>query len=299
LNYETFSRTYSGFAEIAANIGAILNIVFLIFNCIVFAYSRIHFFQRLIKNSIYMYYKNPSLMNDHNFSDKDIKKTEATKVLVEESKINLNNTQENQLKMPSTIPNLHKIELLNVNKKEGAETKNTLLTKLSKTNETQKKLDNFSFLKYQTDGGFFQMIILSLCPCFRFCMKRLDRDITILEFSKKHYHRYTDFFRFVDRSIELSILKKLILKKEESEVFDVLKRVVMVRNFGVLDLINPKYDDNNTYQTSHQKFTDKIKTKGSISAHEEKIKKYVNSILNKENKSTLEQNIVEHFDEIL
>ena len=53
----SIGRSYTGFAEIAASIGAIVNIVFLFFNCSVFLYSRIEYFNRLVKNSTYIHSK--------------------------------------------------------------------------------------------------------------------------------------------------------------------------------------------------------------------------------------------------
>ena len=50
----TIGRRFTGVADIAASIGAIVNIVFLFFNCSVFLYSRIEYFNRLVKNKTYI-----------------------------------------------------------------------------------------------------------------------------------------------------------------------------------------------------------------------------------------------------
>jgi len=209
---------------------------------------------------------------------------------------NTNNTQENI----KTLQGNNKIEFLNI-AKAGAETKNTLITKInSKSAETLKKIENFSLLKYQYDPNILSFILTALCPFVRLCNSKLNKDIAIMEYSKKHYYKYTDFFKFVDRTIESSMLKKLLLKKEESDAIDTLKRIVLVKKFDILDIVNPKLNDSDEYyKNSVNKVNDKIKSKGSLSVHEERLKKYISSIANKENKTVFEQNLVDRFDELI
>jgi hypothetical protein len=302
-NVSTINRSYNGFADIAANVGAILNLVMLYFSSVVFLITRIQFFSRLMKHTIYLYYRNPQFMinltsenSEKIIRDGNKKMTTQGKVN-QESLANLNNTslQEGKLKPVN-------IEMLNINK--GTETKNTnntFLTKLKNNDKTEiaKKLENFQMQKYDHEKKLHYMIILSFCPCLNICSKKIERDISVMEYSKKHYYRYTDFFRFLDKFIELNIFKKLFLKKEEQEMIDVLKRIILVKKFDILDLINPKIEESNLYKTTGAALSDKLKKKGSLLVQEEKLRKYISLIVSKENKSTIETNFLEKFDDLL
>ena len=68
----TYQRTYQGFVNLATNIGAMLNIVYIIFNFVVFIFSRIEFFNYVFKNSSYQYKIN-------NNNDLNLKKTSNNK----------------------------------------------------------------------------------------------------------------------------------------------------------------------------------------------------------------------------
>jgi len=64
-------------------------------------------------------------------------------------------------------------------------------------------------------------------------------------------------------------------------VIDTLKRIVFVKKFEILDIVNPKVDGTDEYyKSSVNNINDKIKSKGkaSLSVHEEKLKKYVASL---------------------
>ena len=307
----TIRRSYTGFAQIAANVGAILNIVFLFFNGVVFLVSRMQFFIKLVKNSIYLHYKNPQYMlkltsdKVENVDKDKNKQTEFTQIVkgLEESNVNfINNTENvaNELK-EGKLKQVNQIEVLNLNNKKiegGGETKNTFLTKVTKESDNIKKFENFKLVKYDHDSNLFEILFISLCPCLRICNKKLNRDMIMIEYSKKHYYKYTDFFKFLDKFIELNIIKKLLLKKDEIEVIDVLKRIVMIKKFDILDIVNPRVEKNEISTTTNN-FKDKLKKKGSIDFLEEKLKKYISTTINKENKSTIENNFLERFDDIL
>ena len=64
----------------------------------------------------------------------------------------------------------------------------------------------------------------------KFCQTKMRRDLTFMDYSLEHYYKYTDFFNFFENLIELSILKKLIINKEETEVLSILKRIIFVNN---------------------------------------------------------------------
>ena len=39
----------------------------------------------------------------------------------------------------------------------------------------------------------------------------------------KHYYNYTDFYKFIENFIELTIFKDLMLKKEKKDILDFYK----------------------------------------------------------------------------
>ena len=114
----------------------------------------------------------------------------------------------------------------------------------------------------------------------------------IIEYSKNHYYKYTDFFRFIDKFTELNIFMTLFLTKEEKELIDILKKIVIVKNNEIFDLIK----DQNNKDNMTLKSPVSLKVKASNLSLKEKLKKYFNSIINKENQTTFEHNFKEYFD---
>ena len=224
---QNVNRSYKGFAEITASIGAIVNIVYLVFNTSSFIYSRTEFFNRLIRNSTYFYSKKQNfrillktkieIKKKNEFSDKKAKK-------LEESKVNFSNTNLNNLETETKIIDNIKFQL---NKKTKIETSVVNLKQNEMINE---RFDDFTLLKYNHEKNCFEMIIIAFCPFIKFCNSKIRRDVTFMDYSMKHYYKYTDFFRFFENFIELNILKKLLLNKEESEVLNILKRIIFVEN---------------------------------------------------------------------
>ena len=298
-------RSYSLFSQTIASVGAILNLAMLFFKLIIFSISRIQFFTRLIQNSIYLFYKNPNYMiklSSDNIDKEKKKKLNFGKNL-EDSNMNIINENVN-LQEGKLVTTKH-VEMLNINIKSDLTFKQDVKKignnqiSVDNINESAKKLENFNLVKYNHDHNFYELCLISLCPCISICNKKLGRDMTMIDYSKKHYYKYTDFFKFLDKFIELNVLKKLLLKKDEVEIVDILKRIVLIKKFDILEIVKPvqtKQDYNSTTVTN---LNDKLKKKGSLCALEEKLKNYINNALTKENKSTIEMNIIEQFDDIL
>ena len=291
---QNLNRSYKGFAETAANIGAIVNIVFLIFNISTFIYSRTEFFNRLIKNTTYMYSKKRNFKNllkkkslKMEFSDKIIKK-------VEESKVDLTVTNVNQLVTETKLIVKTTLQLEVIRNRKAEIEKKLSITSISKQNGViEEKFDDWNLLKYNHDKNYFEMIIISFCPFFKFCNSKLRRDITFTDYSMKHYYKYTDFFNFFESFIELDLLKKLILNKEETEVLNILKRIIFVNND---ELIGPIKEYNEIVKMNNK---NKLMTQGSIENSQEKLRQYIHCILTKKTRSVFDQNLLNHFDEIL
>ena len=135
------------------------------------------------------------------------------------------------------------------------------------------------------------MLIITFCPFVKVCNSKLGRDIQFMDYSMKHYYKYTDFFRFFDSFIELNIMKKLLLNKEESEVLNTLKRIVFVKNN---DLSGPIKECKEIMMKNNK---DKLKSLRSLEISEEKLRKYIDTIILKPTKSVFEQNLIDHFFE--
>ena len=293
----SIGRSYTGFAQLAASIGAIVNIVFLFFNCSVFLYSRIEFFNRLVKNSTYMHYKRNSIgfvVKTIKIENRQEKITDIPKKEEEESKVNiitnLNITETENKCIEKTVLKPEVAQLYN--QSHLTKISNNQSQGILKANETLKeKFDEFTLFKYNHDKNYIEMLIISFCPFVKFCNSKLGRDIKFMDYSMKHYYKYTDFFRFFDSFIELNIMKKLLLNKEESEVLNTLKRIVFVKNN---DLSGPIKECKEIMMKDQK---DKLKSQGSLEISEEKLRKYINTIISKQNKSVFEQNIIDHFYE--
>ena len=287
---QNVNRSYKGFAEITASIGAIVNIVYLVFNTSSFIYSRTEFFNRLIRNSTYFYSKKQNfrillktkieIKKKNEFSDEKAKK-------LEESKVNFSNTNLNNLETETKIIDNIKFQL---NKKTKIETSVVNLKQNEMINE---RFDDFTLLKYNHEKNCFEMIIIAFCPFIKFCNSKIRRDVTFMDYSMKHYYKYTDFFRFFENFIELNILKKLLLNKEESEVLNILKRIIFVENN---DLFGPIKEYKDIIKMNNK---DKLKTQGSLEISQEKLSTYIHNAVSKKNRSVFDQNLLDHFNEFL
>jgi hypothetical protein len=51
---------------------------------------------------------------------------------------------------------------------------------------------------------------------------------------RKKFTKYTDFFKFVKKFIEIDIIKKLILTKEEKDTVDILKKLIFINENNVI-----------------------------------------------------------------
>ena len=287
---QNVNRSYKGFAEITASIGAIVNIVYLVFNTSSFIYSRTEFFNRLIRNSTYFNSKKQNfgillktkieIKKKNEFSDEKAKK-------LEESKVNFSNTNLNNLETETKIIDNIKFQL---NKKTKIETSVVNLKQNEMINE---RFDDFTLLKYNHEKNCFEMIIIAFCPFIKFCNSKIRRDVTFMDYSMKHYYKYTDFFRFFENFIELNILKKLLLNKEESEVLNILKMIIFVENN---DLFGPIKEYKDIIKMNNK---DNLKTQGSLEISQEKLSTYIHNAVSNKNRSVFDQNLLDHFNEFL
>ena len=155
------------------------------------------------------------------------------------------------------------------------------------------KFDDWSLLKYNHEKNYCEMIIIAFCPFIKFCHSKIRRDITFMDYSMKHYYKYTDCFNFFENFIELNILKKLILNKEETEVLKILKSIIFVNTD---DLIGPIKEYNDIVKMNKN---DKSLTVGFLQNSQEKLSKYIHNVVSKQNRTVFDQNLLNHFDEIL
>jgi hypothetical protein len=284
----TCIRTYSGFAQIAANTGAILNIVFQTLHCTVFLLSKMEFSARLVKNMIYTHTKgekDQSKMTHIRLTEQPVKKTVQNH---EESNLNLLNGP--KLTTPNNILLTdNKSMLTNPDNKTGKPSNmqdglialNLLGGKKMNTSNGSggKTLSTMSLLNYQFELNVFELAFMAMCPCSNLVGRKYGNDMEILEFSRKHIFKYTDFFTFIDKIIEFSIFKKMILSKDESDAIDLIKRTVVVRDHDILNQVR-----------ENQVITKKL----TMGNKEEKLRNYVGSILQKDHRSTFEQNYLEN-----
>ena len=297
-----YQRSYRGLADIAANIGAILNISLIFFSCGVFIFSRIEYFNRLVKNTTFLYNKNPNVnlilkkSNNDKVHNKIIENT-LKGTMIQESKptMTLNQSNDNtpnitEVKLLKTIiqPN----ELISLNKTEKSQTHIPQTNLLSK--QPNKNINNIGLIKFNNEKTFFENALISFCPCLIYCNKNFHRDSKIMEYSMKHYYNYTDFFKFLDNYIELNMFKDLILKKDEKEMLDIIKKTIVAKNNDIISIIKDQKLNNKDSKTT----ASVLKVRGSLVFVEEKLRDYLNTLSNKDIKTTFEKNFIELFDSL-
>jgi hypothetical protein len=297
---QNIQRSYKGFAEIAANTGALVNIVFIFFNGILFLISKIEFLNQLFTKSNFIYIKQ-SYSNDKilRTNTKDNRKSAAAitdygRLNMEESKSNINvNTSTPQHGL-ITESNWRKANQLNTNESLNIN-KNTLVK--GNTFENFKYISNrfnsLVIIPPVRGKSLFEIIVLALCPCVRKCNKNIRKQIKISEFLWDQFMKYTDFFKFVKKFIELEIIKKLILSKEEKDVVDILKKLIFLKDNSTTEMIKK----NARTDTRTKNLGDNLKIKGSLLSQESKLKNYLISIIQKDNKSVFEKNLLEFVEE--
>ena len=85
------------------------------------------------------------------------------------------------------------------------------------------------------------------------------------------------------------MFKDLILKKDEKEMLDILKKIIFSKNNDIISIIKD-------HQSNNKTTADVLKIKGSQVFVEEKLRDYLNSVSNKDIKTTFENNFIELFD---
>ena len=110
----------------------------------------------------------------------------------------------------------------------------------------------------------------------------------------KHFYNYTDFFKFLNNYIELSMFKDLILKKDEKEMLDIIKKTIFNKNNDIINIIKSQHFKNNDKKA----IAEELKIRGSLAFLQEKLRDYLNSISNNAIKTTFEKNFIELFDSL-
>ena len=292
-----YQRSYLGFTNIAANIGAIINILFLFLNCCIFIVSRIEYFTRIVKNTTHLYSKNPNVNFTFNKTSNDKIKNKIMENtlkgrIIEETKPTLGLNQSND-----NTPNITETKLLNriiqPNEIISLNKTDKSLTNIPQSNilfkQPNKNFNNIGLIKFNHETTFLTKVLIAFCPCFTFCNKNINSQIKVSEYSMKHYYKYTDFYKFLDNYIELMMFKDLILKKDEKEMLDILKKIIFSKNNDIISIIKD-------HQSNNKTTADVLKIKGSQVFVEEKLRDYLNSVSNKDIKTTFENNFIELFD---
>jgi len=296
---QIIQRSYKGFADIAANIGAMINIIFLLFNAILYLYSRIDFIFRLSKGSIFLYYNSPdklvkkTRLNAYENTKKEVGEKSELGKSCEESKPNNVNTSNHQMLFLDTnvlrsTAQTNQLELIS---KKMIDHKKTI----NKEGSLENSFETISLLRSKNRSKFKDLLVLSFCPCFRHCSNKLRKNLYYLEIIQKHFFKYTDFFKFIKRFVEMNIIKKLILNKEEKEIINILKKIIVLKKGDMIFSFKHELNPNKT----GIEIGSKLKLKNSLKSQEDKLKKYMNSLINKETKTTFERNLLEKFDDIL
>jgi hypothetical protein len=293
----SLTRSYKGFADLAANAGGIVNLFVVLFNCWVFLYSRVEFFNRLIKDSLYIYHpkgtitipnkyltSKPNVKNPEEVNLNIIKFSEDSKKIVP-SQINdssfIEGKQFNGIKVKSAL-----IDFNYCGEKIG--NVNQLLIK-ENLGKLSNRINELNIVNYDHEKSFFEKVVISFCPLFTICSKKIRRDIHIMEYSLKYYFKHTDFFVLYDSLIEMKLLKKFILSKEETDVLDVMKRLIYVKDNQMI--LSLKDKDLKTTKSF-------LKSNANSSKFERILKSYLNKSSNEGNKSNFEKNILQHFDQL-
>jgi hypothetical protein len=183
-------------------------------------------------------------------------------------------------------------ELLSLNKTDKLPTNNPQSNMLSR--QPKNTFNKIDLIKFNHKNTFLKTVLISFCPCFLFCFKNINRQVKILEYSMKHFYNYTDFFKFLNNYIELSMFKDLILKKDEKEMLDIIKKTIVAKNNDIISIIKDQKLNNKDSKTT----ASVLKVRGSLVFVEEKLRDYLNTLSNKDIKTTFEQNFIELFDSL-
>jgi len=294
----SLTRSYKGFADLAANAGGIINLFVVVFNSWVFLYSRVEFFNRLIKDSLYIYHPNGTVTfpNKYLTLKPIIKNPNPEEVNLniikfsEDSKkiINSNNNDScfiegrafKGIKVKSALIDFNYFD-------EKIGNINQVLIKENK-GKLSNRINELNVVYYDHDKSFFEKLVISFCPFFTICSKKIRRDIHLMDYSLNYYFKHTDFFVLYDSLIEMKLLKKFILTKEEMEVLDVMKRLIYVKdNQMVLCLQDKDLKTTKSY----------LKSNGNSKKFEKILKNYINKVFNEGSNSNFEKNLLQYFDQ--
>jgi hypothetical protein len=292
-------RSYTNLAATIANISGILNFSMLLFNVINYFYSKAVFLNKLVGNSIF--YTNlskdgyaqiqlntstvPFNVNSTNANLKKRAIVGNEKVSVMDSELNLKKGEDNN----SNIMNLHK-ESNNLRPIDPKLINHENLNILAETKKNMKSVQ-FTLMRYKYDNSLQYLTFMAFCSCCHLCCREYAKQTKIRDFSVYHYAKYLDYFNFVEKLIEMEIVKKLLFKKEEIEIIQILKRLILVKNDDIIDCLK----SGNYFANSLKG----VKKKSSFDNYEEKLKQYLTKINSKEDSTNMESNMILNLESII
>jgi hypothetical protein len=106
-----------------------------------------------------------------------------------------------------------------------------IYTKIGNNMIDSLKLNSFhilKFIKFGLSNSLYSICCISFCSCFKNFNKQLKQQSQIFEFSKNYFEKYLDFNNFLEKFVELDLIKHFLFDKEQLKLINQLKHIIII-----------------------------------------------------------------------
>lgn len=155
--------------------------------------------------------------------------------------------------------------------------------------KTEKEVNSFHilrFINFKLSSSVYRICCLSFCCCMKRSRGQAYNEHKIFEFSRNYFEQYLDFSKFMEKFIELDLLKHFLFNEEQLKFINYLKKIIIVEdiekhNIELHDLM--KKEDLKV--THYQNLSNRLQ-------------KFYLELYDKENKSDIEKNLLEYLHKL-
>jgi hypothetical protein len=127
--------------------------------------------------------------------------------------------------------------------------------------KNDKDLNSFhilKFIKFGISDSLAAICCISFCPYLKNCNRKIKRQAKVYDFSRTYFERYLDFNKFMEKFIELDLIKQFLFNQDQLNLVNRLKNIVIIdkQNENIFETENDLDTSQNPFEyTTHKNQT--------------------------------------------
>lgn len=144
------------------------------------------------------------------------------------------------------------------------------------------------FMNFKLSNSLYSICCLSFCCCFKKLSKKAENENKLYEFSKNYFEQFLDFNKFMQKFIELDLIKNFLFNEEQLNFINKLKKIIILDNYNFSNDIN-----------LHELFKGQQNIKGTqLENLAGQLQKFYARLVDKPNKTNIESNLLEYLQKL-